>query len=345
MKIKYIEIKDYLSRLIDKEEDGATLPSEYKLCEYMAASRATVRRAIGELENAGLIRRQKGKGAFVNKKSVKKESLDIFLGIPDKLDIAETPVIGIISNVINRDIALHIFNTRGDITNTVEHIVKYDINGILGVRPNELDYPIYEELRKRGYPVLLIDRIFINSHYNYVSTDYAADGFRSTEYLINKGHKKISLVGLSKLFHFADHINKGYISALAKHGIAVSPKLTCQFPDNMGIESVFSEAAERFAAQFVNFECSAMIVASGSLFMQVVLPVLLAHRIRIPDDIEVVVHGRLQDDCPVKQYVHEAIQPIYEVGCRAIDEIEKIGRGEKMKVRVLVPSNFIFKDN
>lgn len=345
MEIKYLKIKDYLSRLIDKGEDGDVLPSESQLCEYMSASRTTVRRAIEEIENVGLIRRQKGKGAFVNKKSVKSGTLDIFLGIPDKLNVAETPILGILSNLADRDIRLHVFNPRNDSPGTVKHIIEYDIDAIIGIRPNKLDYPIYEDLRKRGYSVLLIDRIIKNSHYNYVSTDFTGDGFQSTEYLINKGHKRILFVGLSKLFHFAEHVHKGYISAHTKNGIAISPELTCRFPDNMRIENVFSEAAEYFAAQFGNFEFSALVVASGGLFMEVVLPVLRANGLTIPKDIEVVVHDKLPDDCPVKPYVHEAIQPNLEVGCRAIEEIEKMRQGEKGKVKVLIPSNFIFKAN
>ena len=44
---------------------GALLPSEAELCRCLSISRNTVRQAIGELEDAGLVVRKRGRGTFV----------------------------------------------------------------------------------------------------------------------------------------------------------------------------------------------------------------------------------------------------------------------------------------
>ena len=44
---------------------GELLPSEAELCRAFDISRNTVRQAIGELEDAGLVVRKRGKGTFV----------------------------------------------------------------------------------------------------------------------------------------------------------------------------------------------------------------------------------------------------------------------------------------
>ena len=44
---------------------GALLPSEAELCRALSISRNTVRQAIGELEDEGLVVRKRGKGTFV----------------------------------------------------------------------------------------------------------------------------------------------------------------------------------------------------------------------------------------------------------------------------------------
>lgn len=346
MRTKYIDIKDYLSDLIGKGQDGGILPSERQLCTYMDASRVTVRRAIGELENDGLIRRQKGKGAFINKRHKKQGTLNLFLGIPEKLGryIGETPVVGCIDNVINRDIALHIFNTRGDISESVKRAMKYNTHGVIGIQPSEPDYRVYEELRKRGYPVLLINRIIKNSHYNYVSTDYFTDGFRSTEFLINKGHQKILFAGLSKQLHFSGHIYDGYISALQKNNIVpFKNDLTYTFPLNLSLDTLFTDAASDFSAKIKTLDFRAVVVASKRILEDMVLPAFAAHGIRIPEDVEIVVHDRISADCPTKKYIHEIIQRDYEIGNRAIEELEKIVRGKAGRSRVLVPSDFVIK--
>jgi GntR family transcriptional regulator len=46
---------------------GSTLPSELKLCREFGVSRVTSRRAVAELEAAGVVFRQQGRGTFVRK--------------------------------------------------------------------------------------------------------------------------------------------------------------------------------------------------------------------------------------------------------------------------------------
>ena len=49
---------------------GDRLPSEPFLSEYFGVSRATVRQALHALEEQGLIHKEKGRGAFVNRDRV-----------------------------------------------------------------------------------------------------------------------------------------------------------------------------------------------------------------------------------------------------------------------------------
>jgi GntR family transcriptional regulator len=44
---------------------GERIPSEHALCDHFAVSRTTVRQALAELENEGLLHKEKGRGTFV----------------------------------------------------------------------------------------------------------------------------------------------------------------------------------------------------------------------------------------------------------------------------------------
>ena len=66
--IKYIQISQ---RLYAQIKDGVLppnkqLPTEYALTKQFSVSRGTVRKAIDLLENEGVVRREQGRGTFVN---------------------------------------------------------------------------------------------------------------------------------------------------------------------------------------------------------------------------------------------------------------------------------------
>ena len=63
----YLQIAHSLIRKISEEEwaVGEQIPTENILSEQFASSRVTIRQALAQLEDEGLIQRQRGKGCFV----------------------------------------------------------------------------------------------------------------------------------------------------------------------------------------------------------------------------------------------------------------------------------------
>jgi GntR family transcriptional regulator len=61
---RYLEIADYLRRLVAASRPGDRLPSEAELCERFGVSRMTVRQAVQLLANERLLVRRRGEGTF-----------------------------------------------------------------------------------------------------------------------------------------------------------------------------------------------------------------------------------------------------------------------------------------
>jgi DNA-binding GntR family transcriptional regulator len=61
---RYVEIADYLRRLVAASRPGDRLPSEAELCERFGVSRMTVRQAVQVLANERLLVRRRGEGTF-----------------------------------------------------------------------------------------------------------------------------------------------------------------------------------------------------------------------------------------------------------------------------------------
>ena len=67
---RYREIERYLRALVEGANPGDPLPSEAELCERFSVSRMTVRQALQELTNDGLVERRRGQGTFVAQRPV-----------------------------------------------------------------------------------------------------------------------------------------------------------------------------------------------------------------------------------------------------------------------------------
>ena len=83
----YEQVSNYLEILIDKGSlnPGAKIPSEQELCSLFDTSRITVRRAIKELSDKGILEAVHGKGTFVSAKAKKEVHLLEFGGFSDGL--------------------------------------------------------------------------------------------------------------------------------------------------------------------------------------------------------------------------------------------------------------------
>src|SRR5262245_50501483 len=81
---RYREIERYLRTLVEAASPGDPLPSEAELCERFSVSRMTVRQALAELTNDGLVVRRRGQGTFVAHRPVHRRP-GVFLSFTEEM--------------------------------------------------------------------------------------------------------------------------------------------------------------------------------------------------------------------------------------------------------------------
>src|SRR4029453_13871854 len=81
---RYREIERWLRTLVEGARPGDPLPSEAELCERFSVSRMTVRQALQELTNDGLVERRRGQGTFVAHRPVHRRP-GVFLSFTEEM--------------------------------------------------------------------------------------------------------------------------------------------------------------------------------------------------------------------------------------------------------------------
>jgi GntR family transcriptional regulator len=82
---RYRAIEQYLRALVEEAGPGDPLPSEAELCERFSVSRMTVRQALQELSNDGLVERRRGQGTFVAHRPVHRRP-GVFLSFTEEMN-------------------------------------------------------------------------------------------------------------------------------------------------------------------------------------------------------------------------------------------------------------------
>jgi len=106
-------------------QEGDRLPPERELCKDFGVSRATLRQALGELEERGLITRHQGRGTFISKPRVQLPIVGVF-SIRDAMEARgmkmSTRVLGVESIEASRQLAADLACLPGDEVYFIERL-------------------------------------------------------------------------------------------------------------------------------------------------------------------------------------------------------------------------------
>ncbi|KHJ39322.1 catabolite control protein A [Pedobacter glucosidilyticus] len=108
----------------------------------------------------------------------------------------------------------------------VEHLANRSIDGLLvSLSAETKDYSHLEKLHEQGLPIVFFDRVLNSMNTHKVSSNNVKGAFEATEFLINKGCKRIAHLANASQLSITAERQKGYEEALKKHNIPVDDKL------------------------------------------------------------------------------------------------------------------------
>jgi LacI family transcriptional regulator len=206
---------------------------------------------------------------------------------------------------------------------------------VLGVYKETL----YQQLKSRDLPTLLIDSYIDDDHFYRLGIDDEQAAFEATSHLIAAGHRDVAVVtGVIRTDGVVERRVAGYRRALEAAGIAFDPALVLSgsVTFDWGAEAARAIADNpKITAAF----CTADLIAAG----------LLAglHRLgkRIPGDVSVVGFDNLSISTMVYPALTTVDQSIAEKGRLAGNLVASILSKREVERATLVPTSIISRDS
>jgi GntR family transcriptional regulator, arabinose operon transcriptional repressor len=244
---KYSKVRDHIQSLIAHGtiQKGDSIPGELELAEQLAVSRNTVRHALLDMANDGVIERTRGRGT-------------VYLG--EEREKINTKMVGMVAGMLKYSIYLDLINGIEDglhregysmllangnnnhekeqlsISRMMEQgieglIIEPHMNGLLGPKD-----PFFKTLNTLDIPLLTINCAIEGLKASSVTVDDFGIGKKAAEHLITRGHRKMACVYMSDsqagILRF-----RGFKETLSRHGIEPKEEYFRSFSSRDTIET------------------------------------------------------------------------------------------------------------
>lgn len=324
----YTQIRDYLNDQIDRGhwKHNDRLPSEKQLSEQFNVSRITVKNALSELMEKGLVYRIQGKGSFVSANQGGEPQLYKSSSAPKPAGsciafliprLESTYSAGLVRSVeqacksVGMKMILGITNdSQEEEKQLIAEMMQLGVSGII-IFP--VDGEAYNEeilkLTISNYPLVLIDRYFRGVETNNVCSDNFTASFDLTNHLIQAGHHNIGVISTNPKWttSIEDRID-GYERALSDAQIPINRQFRLDHfnPDTMNLivrEGIIDPLIKAEIQDFLraNKEITAIFAAN----IAVGLSVMIAAKesgLKLPEQLSVVfsIMSRCRTSCLIR---------------------------------------------
>lgn len=271
---KYRMIIEYVIDKINSNtfKIGDRIPSEKEFSEMFGVSNITVRKAMSELVNSGLIYRVKGKGSFVSAHSSQRgqQSNKLVAFLYSGLSLNESAYMQLMLSMQNYlleqgySLIIENINNKRNELQVVKELIEKHVEGfIIFSKDPEKSIPSYEFLLKNSTPFVLVDRYTPLFPSNYVGSNNHDGAFASVMHLLELNHTDIAFVSHRINLSSEAERYKGYCDAFARAGLSVNPNYLFK-NDNADIERLISyiKTGKITAITVSNDHCALDIMSS-----------------------------------------------------------------------------------
>ena len=320
--LKYQKLYNWCRTLITsgviKNKDK--FPSENILQKKFGYSRQTVRTALNQLEEDGLIVRVKGSGTYVSYENKNEDKVKPRVGLilsyfsdylfPRVYD-------GIESVMTEKGYEIDVAVTKNRLNDEamyLEGLLSSNLSGLIieGTRssfPNP-NIRLYNEIRKRNIPTLFIHNHYPNQKFDSVEMSDARAGYEAAKILIQNGHRRIG-----GIFKYDDMQGmeryKGFIECLSDYGVKFDDDWIRWYSTKDMEEKLSKKGLMRMYRR--TKDCTAMILYNDEV-AEHYMEFLEDRGLKVPEDISLISFddAELAQNGDVK--ILSVVHPKYNLG-------------------------------
>lgn len=346
---KYKLIKDYVTDKIESKElvPGQQIPSENEFAHILNVSIITVRKAMSELVNEGIIYRVKGKGSFIaetpkEENRANSKFLALILSGRDVNDSSYMRIIkGIRMYLMQKDYSLIIEFSEEDMQlerKIIENLIEKRIDGfLLYSHEPEISLESFRLLKSKHIPFVAIDRFLNSFPMNYVAANNHDGAYEAIEYLLSLGHEKIAFVSFDKYLNTEKDRYEGYCNALINSGINIDKEIVY-------LDEVFDK--EKFIAQAKNKDFTAVFAVNDLRALEL-LDICLSNGIEVPKDISIMGFDDSEEATKYSKIPLTTVSQSFEkIGFEAAKVLAKaVEENNYEHTKLLLPTKLIIRQS
>jgi len=309
----------------NKFSGNQKLPSENALCRRLNVSRETVRVAMDQLVQEGLIYRVKGSGTYFHKdQAISRELSDenakwkIGLILQGQDPDANSLLInGIRSVLADHRVDLHIFLTDNKFSNErrcLQTVVHQNFQGFIvdGVKASIMNPNLdcYKELYRRRIPVIFYNNYYKNLRYPRVIVNDMECADQLVGKLIQAGHRRIAGIFIYDNYQSVEKF-QGMAETMRKYGVEMKDHYIKWCISDEAHSPNYVRSIEKFLRGLP--KCTA-IVCCNYMIYRMVRQALEKMGKSVPEDYSLVCFDYSDED-PDKEDITCSIARSYEMGC------------------------------
>lgn len=228
------------------------------------------------------------------------------------------------------------FADSDDIEEIVSKIINFNTHGLIIIRQLEISFAKY--FHKINIPKVYVDLIHPNSNFYEVRINNFGNMYSLTQYVIDKGHKKLLFVGdISWALSFEERYS-GFLSAAAKEGI------TAQSIVGKDADGIYPfDRKESF--RYLQENKKATIVCASDSVAAYLYQDIAALKLSIPDDVSIVGFDDVEHSKRMNPPLTTMHIPKFEMGRVAFELLDEQYRVPGSISKVVCLNSYLIERN